>query len=94
MKILKKIFEEFSLNGVSTTIILKVSVSSIIEEAFRNTKTYSIDQWKKINSKLIYIEKDIDFKKKIGTLTPIFYLDTNIIKELEKYCITFMTEKN
>ncbi|KEH89735.1 hypothetical protein Z967_06610 [Clostridium novyi A str. 4540] len=90
----KKIFEEFSLDGVSTTIILKVSASSIIEDAFRSTKTYSIEKWKKVNSKLIDTEKEIDFKKKIGTLTPRFYLDTNIIKGLEKYCITFMTEKN
>ena len=90
----KKVFEEFLLDGVSTTIILKVSASSIIEDAFRSTEMYSVEKWKKINEKLIDTEKEIDFKKKIGTLTPRFYLDTNIIKGLEEYCITFMTDKN
>lgn len=90
----KKVFEEFSLDGVSTTIILKVSASSIIEDAFRRTEKYSIEQWKRVNEKLVYTEKKIDFHKKIGTLTPRFYLDRNIIKGLEEYCLTFMTEKN
>ncbi|MBU3197629.1 hypothetical protein KPL26_13375 [Clostridium algidicarnis] len=90
----KRVFEEFSLDGVSTTIILKVSASSIIEDAFRRTEMYSPEQWKKVNDKLVDTEKGIDFHKKIGTLTPRFYLDTNIIKGLEEYCITFMTENN
>lgn len=94
MKILKKVFEEFLLDGVSTTIILKVSASSIIEDPFRSTEMYSVEKWKKVNDKLVDTEKEIDFKKKIGTLTPHFYLDTNIIKGLEGYCITFMTDKN
>lgn len=93
-KIEKKVFEQFSLDGVSTTIILKVSASSIIEAAFRRTEMYSHEQWKKVNDKLGDTEKKIDFNKEIGTLTPRFYLDTNIIKGLEGYCITFMTEKN
>lgn len=90
----KKVFEEFSLDGVSTTIILKVSASSIIEDAFRRTEKYSLEQWKKVNNKLRDTEKEIDSQKKIGTLTPRFYLGTSIIKGLEGYCITFMTEKN
>lgn len=90
----KKVFEEFLLDGVSTTIILKVSASSIIEDAFRRTEKYSIEQWKRVNEKLVDTEKKIDFHKKIGTLTPRFYLDRNIIKGLEEYCLTFMTEKN
>ena len=90
----KKVFEEFQLDGVSTTIILKVSASSIIEDAFRTTENYSIEQWKKVNNKLGDTEKEINFQKKIGTLTPRFYLDTNIIKGLEGYCISFMTENN
>ncbi|HAT4093904.1 TPA: hypothetical protein I9Z34_002422 [Clostridium perfringens] len=90
----KKVLEEFSLDGVSTTIILKVSASSIIEDAFRSTEMYSAEKWKKINDKLVETEKEIDFKKKIGTLTPRFYLETDIIKGLEGYCITFMTDKN
>lgn len=49
---------------------------------------------KKINDKLVDTEKEIDFKKKIGTLTSRFYLDTNIIKGFEGYCITFMADKN
>lgn len=90
----KKIFEEYKLNGVSITIILKVSASSIIEDAFKSTERYSIEQWQEVNNKLIYTEKEIDNKKDIGTLTPRLYLDTNIIKGLEAYCTAFMTEKN
>lgn len=89
-----KIYDEYSLNGISTTIILKVSASSIIEDAFNRTKMYSIEQWRVANSKLTYTEKEIDFKKTIGTLTPRLYLDINIIKGLESYCTMFMTEKN
>ena len=40
------------LNGISFNIILKASIGSIIEESYRNTKHYSIDNWQKLRQQM------------------------------------------
>ncbi|MDS2549093.1 hypothetical protein RKU32_00560, partial [Streptococcus pneumoniae] len=40
------------LNGVSFNIVLKASIGSVIEESYRNTKDYSIDEWQKLRQEM------------------------------------------
>ncbi|MCO4851780.1 hypothetical protein [Bacillus vallismortis] len=82
------------LDGVSLTIILKVSTSSIVEVAFNKTKHYALEKWRQIIEKLEKPNNEIDYQKEIGTLTPRLYLDTNIIQGLEQYRIDFKSQKN
>ncbi|MDL4842007.1 hypothetical protein [Aquibacillus rhizosphaerae] len=78
------------LAGVSITNILKVSTSSIIEEAYYQTQNYTYQEWLKIDELL---RKD-DFKTDIdvGSLTPKLYLNTDVIEGLQKKQREFMKE--
>lgn len=82
------------LDGVSVTIILKVSSSSIVEVAFKKTENYSLKEWQQVIEKLEKENNLVYYQKDIGTLTPRLYLDEKIIKGLEHYRIAFKTEKN
>ncbi|WP_342493343.1 hypothetical protein [Bacillus sp. FSL W7-1346] len=82
------------LDGVSLTIILKVSTSSIVEVAFNKTKHYTLEKWRQIIEKLEKPNNEIDYQKEIGTLTPRLYLDTHIIQGLGQYRIDFKSQKN
>lgn len=83
---------EYELEGVSTTIILKVSSSSIIETAFLKTKHLTLEQWMNL------LENEIPIDNKniidIGSLTPKLYLRKDVIDGLKNYSTLFMSEQN
>ncbi|HFI0577721.1 TPA: hypothetical protein ACGO28_000508 [Streptococcus suis] len=79
------------LNGISFNIILKASIGSIIEESYRNTKHYSIDNWQKLRQQM---EKDI---KNVNpnletTVTPRIYLDEDVLVGLDDFRYNLMKE--
>lgn len=87
--LLKNHFDE--LNGLSFSIILKASIGSVIEESYRNTKDYSIDQWQKLRQQM---ERDI---KKVNpnletTVTPRIYLDEDVLVGLDDFRYELMKE--
>lgn len=78
------------LAGISITNILKVSTSSIIEEACNYTWEYTSKDWLKVDEKM----RKYNFKSdiEVGSLTPKLYLDNKIIERLQKYQKDFMKE--
>lgn len=79
-----------TLAGVSVTNILKVSASSIIEEAYNYTIDYSLTKWQKTITKMDNCKVDPNLE--IGTLTPRLYLKSDVIEGLEGYQHTFKKE--
>ncbi|MTV94442.1 hypothetical protein GM529_14255, partial [Streptococcus pneumoniae] len=64
---------------------------SVIEESYRNTKHYSIDEWQKLRQEM---EKDI---KKVNpsletSVTPRLYLDENVLNGLDEFRYHLMKE--
>ena len=89
--IVHKLEEQDSLLGaISITTFFKVSSSSVIEKAFRETKSYSQSEWTELayQMKVMKVKQDME----IGTLTPRLYLRNDIISELEKYQTLFKSE--
>lgn len=78
------------LSGISITNILKVSTSSVIEEACRFTSNYSFEKWKEIDETMKEYKFEIDIE--VGTLTPKLYLEEEVIKCLRQYQIDFKVE--
>lgn len=70
------------LNGVSVNVVLKVTNGSVIEQAVRETKEYSLQKWQEISRKM---EKEIKEIKDtpVDEVTPRLYLNTDILEELE-----------
>ena len=79
------------LNGLSFNIVLKASIGSVIEEAYRNTKHYSIDKWQKLRQEM---EKDIkNVNPSLETsVTPRLYLDENVLNGLDEFRYHLMKE--
>ena len=69
------------LNGLSFNIVLKASIGSVIEEAYRNTKHYSIDRWQKLRQEM---EKDIK------NVNPS--LDENVLNGIDEFRYHLMKE--
>ncbi|QGH03933.1 hypothetical protein EA458_05110 [Streptococcus dysgalactiae subsp. dysgalactiae] len=89
--IVDKLEEKASLLGaVSITTFFKVSSSSVIEKAFRETRGYSQSEWAELANqmKVTKVKQDME----IGTLTPRLYLQNDIISELEKYQTLFKSD--
>lgn len=78
------------LAGVSITNILKVSTSSIIEEAYYQTEKYTPQEWLKIDELVRKAEFKSDIE--VGSLTPKLYLNTDVIEGLQQYQKDFMKE--
>ena len=74
------------LNGVSFNIVLKASIGSIIEEAYRNTKNYSIAKWQNLRQEM---EKDPSLETSV---TPRLYLDENVLNGLDEFRYHLMKE--
>lgn len=81
------------LNGISCNIVLKASIGSVIEEAYRNTKHYSIDKWQRLRQEM---EKDIKtVNPSLETsVTPRLYLDENVLDGLDEFRYHLMKEDN
>ncbi|MDT2782832.1 hypothetical protein P7H41_12860 [Vagococcus fluvialis] len=78
------------LSSVSITNILKVSSSSIVEEACNFTWNYSLKDWEHIEIKMNnYIFKE---NLDVGTLTPRLYLDEKTQQRIQEYQKTFMKD--
>lgn len=78
------------LAGVSITNILKISTSSIIEEAYYQTEKYTPQEWVKIDELVRKAEFKSDIE--VGSLTPKLYLNTDVIEGLQQYQKDFMKE--
>ena len=77
-------------SSVSITNILKVSTSSIIEEACYFTWNYTSKDWFRIDEEM----RKYNFKMNIdvGSLTPKLYLENEVIDRLQQYQKDFMKE--
>lgn len=80
------------LGAVSITTILKVSASSIIEDAFSNTKDYTLEKWRKLQGSVGSAANQLPKNKNVGTMALRLYLDDEIITGLEKYQEKFMLD--
>lgn len=82
----KQLFDRnpYILNGVSCNIILKVTSGSVIEQAYRNTKHYSLEDWSKLEKLMKRKLLEVDFSEET-TVTPRLYIDDEILNELEIY---------
>ena len=74
---LAKIDEE--LKATSITIILKVSASSVLEEAFDKTKSLTVQEWQQLDLKMKSAIKDIPKNVNLGTLSVRFYLEQEVV---------------
>ncbi|MGX7031147.1 hypothetical protein [Vagococcus zengguangii] len=85
-KLEKHLFENSTdiLNGVSCNVVLKVTSGSIIEQAYRNTRHYTNDEWKKVVRNMERSLKEVNMYKET-TVTPRLYLDEDILTALESY---------
>ncbi|MGC5927887.1 hypothetical protein V4331_10025 [Lactococcus formosensis subsp. formosensis] len=90
--IIKKYLKDIDpiLTSVSITNILKVSTSSIIEEACYFTWDYTTNDWLKIDEKMrkYNFKMDVD----VGSLTPKLYLEGEVIERLQQYQKDFMKD--
>ena len=80
------------LNGVSCNVILKVTSGSVIEQAYRNTKHYSLEDWSKIQKLMKRKLSEVDFSEET-TVTPRLYIDDEILSELETYQDTWRSKE-
>lgn len=80
------------LNGVSCNVILKVTSGSVIEQAYRNTKHYSTDDWHKVIEIMNIEIPKLNFSNE-STVTPRLYIDEKILSELEKYQDTWRSKE-
>lgn len=80
------------LNGVSCNVVLKVTSGSVIEQAYRNTKHYSIDDWHKVIEIMKVEIPKLNFSSE-STVTPRLYIDEKILSELEKYQDTWHSKE-
>ncbi|MBF0015505.1 hypothetical protein HAX42_14985 [Enterococcus casseliflavus] len=80
------------LNGVSCNVVLKVTSGSVIEQAYRNTKHYSIDDWHKVIEIMKVEISKLNFSSE-STVTPRLYIDEKILSELEKYQDTWRSKE-
>ncbi len=78
------------LSNVSITNILKVSTSSIIEEACYFTWNYTSKDWHKIDDEMQKYKFNLDID--VGSLTPKLYLENEVIVRLQQYQKDFMKE--
>ncbi|HFU5941011.1 Uncharacterised protein [Enterococcus durans] len=78
------------LSGVSITNILKVSTSSVIEDACYSTWDYSLDKWLEIDEKMQKYSFKSDIE--VGSLTPKLYLEKSVVERLKKYQKDFMKD--
>ncbi|CGG07821.1 Uncharacterised protein [Streptococcus pneumoniae] len=81
------------LGATSVTLILKSSASSVLEEAFYKTKSFSLEDWHKIDTEMKKSISSIPKDKDVGTLSVRFFLENSIITGLENYQKTFMTSE-
>lgn len=80
------------LNGVSCNIILKVTSGSVIEQSYRNTKHYSLEDWNKLEKLMKRKLMEVDFSEET-TVTPRLYIDDEILNELEIYQDTWRSKE-
>ncbi|EGO9794990.1 hypothetical protein DSM25_04680 [Enterococcus faecalis] len=80
------------LNGISCNIVLKVTSGSVIEQAYRNTKHYSLEDWSKIQKLMKRKLSEVDFSEET-TVTPRLYIDDEILSELETYQDTWRSKE-
>ena len=78
------------LYGISITTHLKVSTSSIIEIATKETKDYTVAKWQEFRRYMSIRPIDTKGKTNVGTLTPRLYLDKELKKRLNEYQQSFM----
>jgi len=83
-RILKE-HSDFS-DGFSPTISIGVTSGSILEAAYRYVRDEKIDL-KEIRKQIDHLKHNYSAPSKlnVGTLTPRFYLDSEILDQLEKY---------
>lgn len=75
------------LNGYSGNYTIKVTTSSIIEQAYRDTKNYSDEDWEVLKVKMEQVEYELQKKNvNIDNVTPRLFLDTDILNGLNNYC--------
>jgi len=92
-RIEKDIVEKYvdELDCVSTTIILKVSSASIIENAYQELYKKTPADWETYNS--LMLSTKIDGEINVGSQTPRMFLKLEVIKWLESLQETFKTDK-
>lgn len=79
------------LNGVSFNVVLKVSNGSVIEEAYRNTRNLSNEQWLEKLRELEGLSRAKNLIQNTSSVTPRLYMDIDVMEGLEEYRKRFMT---
>lgn len=87
---LAKIDEE--LKATSITIILKISASSVLEEALDKTKSLTTQEWHQLDSKMKSAIREVPKNINLGTLSVRFYLEQEVVSKLESYQKALMTD--
>lgn len=83
--ILKEEYEDFS-QGYSPTVSIMVSSGSILEAAYYFVKEK--DERKEIEWSQVFAEvagQKVDYSQDVGTITPRFYLFSEVLQGLEDY---------
>ena len=70
---------------------MKASIGSVIEESYRNTKHYSIDNGKNYVKKWKKISKNVNPSLETS-VTPRLYLDENVLNGLDEFRYHLMKE--
>ena len=71
------------LDGVSISLVLKVTNGSVIEQAVRATREYDIEKWRKVMAEMEVAKKKIQVVD-VTDVTPRLYLNVEILDELEQ----------
>jgi uncharacterized protein YhjY with autotransporter beta-barrel domain len=84
-KLYKKLGEELveELSGISLNITLNVTIGSVIEKAYKTTRSNDYSEWNDLATSMKKLESTLDINKKGAT--PRISLETEVIKGLETY---------
>lgn len=73
-------------HGYSPTISIAVTSGSILEAAYTSAETHKKEiEWNELIIRMEAQKKKIDSSLDVGTLTPRFYLSSEILNGLESY---------
>lgn len=82
-----------NLNGVSVNLVLRVTSGSVIEEAYRNTRNLSQQEWYDLADEM---EASLRLRSNfhpVESITPRLYMDIEVIAGIEEFRYKFRADK-
>lgn len=79
------------LNGVSVNIVLNVTIGSVIEQAYRETKNFSNEKWHEVIEQMEVAKKNIE-SRNVESVTPRLFINEDILEGLDDLRIKLRRE--